>query len=169
MARGTIARRVLLAGLLLSFAGTGLAAQRRTRAAAEKHAAPAGERRRTTADEDAVIAAEMARGQALTKGDTTAISRMTADEFFEISRIGALRDKEDNMNDLSSGDLKLETVKYDSLTVKIYGDVAILRGIADNSGTYRGFPFAGKIRYMRIFVKRDGRWQAVAMQHTPMQ
>ena len=47
--------------------------------------------------------------------------------------------------------------------------LAILRGVADNTGTFRGFPFAGKIRYMRVFVKRDGRWQAVAMQHTPMQ
>lgn len=31
------------------------------------------------------------------------------------------------------------------------------------------FPFSGKIRYMRIFVRRDGRWQAVAMQQTPFQ
>jgi ketosteroid isomerase-like protein len=127
------------------------------------------EKRSKTSDADAVIATEMARGEALTKGDTTAISRMTAEEFFEITRLGTLRGKPDNMRDLSSGDLKLTTVKYDSLTVKTYGDVAILRGIADNTGTYRGFPFAGKIRYMRIFVKRDGRWQAVAMQHTPIQ
>jgi hypothetical protein len=72
------------------------------------------------------------------------------------------------MREPESGDLKLNTVKYDSLAVKVYGAVAILRGIADNTGTYRGFPFAGKIRYMRVFVKRDGRWVAVAMQHTPM-
>jgi hypothetical protein len=72
------------------------------------------------------------------------------------------------MRDIGSGALKLTTVKYDSVTVRIYGDVAILRAIADNTGTYRGFPFAGKIWYTRIFVRRDGRWQAVAMQHTPI-
>jgi ketosteroid isomerase-like protein len=129
----------------------------------------AAEKRSRGADADAVIATEMARGEALTKGDTTAISRMTADEFFEISRLGTLRTKADNMTELGSGVLKLNTVKYDDLSVKVYGDVAILRGIADNTGTYNGFPFQGKIRYMRVFVKRDGRWQAVAMQHTPMQ
>jgi ketosteroid isomerase-like protein len=129
----------------------------------------AAEKRSRSADADAVIATEMARGEALTKGDTTAISRMTADEFFEISRLGTLRTKADNMTELGSGVLKLNTVKYDDLSVKVYGDVAILRGIADNTGTYNGFPFQGKIRYMRVFVKRDGRWQAVAMQHTPMQ
>jgi hypothetical protein len=29
-------------------------------------------------------------------------------------------------------------------------------------------PFSGRIRYTRVFVRRDGRWQAVTMQHTPM-
>jgi hypothetical protein len=60
-------------------------------------------------------------------------------------------------------------VLYDSLTVRVYGSTAILTGIADNTGIFRGFPFSGKIRYMRIFVRRDNRWQAVAMQHTSMQ
>jgi uncharacterized protein DUF4440 len=64
--------------------------------------------------------------------------------------------------------LAAPVAKYDSLTVSLYGDVAILRGIADNTGSFRGMPFAGKIRYTRIFVRRDHRWQAVAMQHTPM-
>ena len=43
-----------------------------------------------------------------------------------------------------------------------------LRDKADNTGTFRGFPFAGKVWMTRIFVKRDDRWQAVAMQHTPI-
>jgi hypothetical protein len=55
------------------------------------------------------------------------------------------------------------------MSVRIYGDVAVLQGIADNMGTFRGFPFAGKIRYTRIFVRRNGRWRAVAMQQTSMQ
>jgi len=121
------------------------------------------------AAEDSVRATEAARGQALMHADTAALSRMVADEFVEISRLGQLRTKADNIRDIASGDLKLLTVKYDSLAVRIYGDVAVLRGIADNSGTFHGFPFGGRIRYMRIFVRRDGRWQAVAMQQTPLQ
>lgn len=112
---------------------------------------------------------ELSRAEALLHADTTALSRMVADEFFEISRLGQLRTKADNIRDIGSGDLRLLTVKYDSLAVRIYGDVAVLRGIADNTGTARGMPFRGKIRYMRIFVRRDGRWQAVAMQQTPLQ
>jgi ketosteroid isomerase-like protein len=117
---------------------------------------------------DTIRALEQSRGQALMHGDTVAIARMTADEFVEISRLGLLRTKADNMRDVSSGALKLTSVKYDSVSVRVYGDVAIYRAIADNTGSFRGFPFAGKIWITRVFVKRDGRWQAVAMQHTPI-
>lgn len=123
---------------------------------------------KASAEIDSVRALETARGRALVKADTAAISRMTADDFIEITRLGTLRTKADNLRDLATGALKLTSVKYDSVDVRIYGDVAILRGIADNAGTMRGFPFAGKIWYTRIFVKHDGRWRAVAMQHTPI-
>ena len=119
--------------------------------------------------EDSVRAVELSRAQVLQRADTAALSRMVADEFMEISRLGQLRTKADNIRDIASGDLRLLSVKYDSLTVRIYGDVAVLRGIADNAGTFRGYPFTGKIRYMRIFLRRDGRWQAVAMQQTALQ
>jgi hypothetical protein len=91
---------------------------------------------------------------------------MTAEEFIEISRFGTIRGRADNMGEIGSGMLRLNDVRYDSLTVRIYGDVAVLMGIADNAGTFRGMPFGGRIRYTRIFINRDNRWQAVAMQHT---
>jgi len=118
--------------------------------------------------EDSIRALETMRGKALMAADTATIGRLTADEFVEISRLGQLRSKADNLRDIASGALKLTSVKYDSTSVRIYGDVAVLRGIADNAGSFRGFPFSGRIWYTRIFVRRDGRWQAVAMQHTPI-
>jgi hypothetical protein len=121
-----------------------------------------------SAAEDSVRGLESARGDALLRADTVALSRMVGDEFTEISRLGTLRSRVDNIRDIASGALRLTSVRYDSLAVRIYGDVAVLQGIADNTGTFRGFPFRGRIRYTRIFVRRAGRWQAVAMQQTSM-
>src|SRR2546428_12057042 len=70
--------------------------------------------------EDSVRALETARGQALLQRDTVALSRMVADEFIEISRLGARRTKADNLRDIASGDLRLTSVRYDSLTVRLY-------------------------------------------------
>src|SRR6266581_2627180 len=108
--------------------------------------------------EDSIRALESQRAQALLKADTV-----------EISRLGMLRTKADNMREIASGTLRLTAVRYDSMSVRIYGDVAVLQGIADNTGTFRGFPFTGKIRYTRVFVRHDRRWRAVAMQQTSMQ
>lgn len=118
--------------------------------------------------EDSVRATEYARKQALLTADTVLLSHLTAAEFYEVSRFGQLRTRANNMLEIATRTLKLNSVSYDSLSVRIYGDVAILTGIADNTGEYRGTPFAGRIRYTRVFARRDGRWQAVVMQHTPM-
>jgi len=119
--------------------------------------------------EDSVRAVEMRRREALLAADTVALSRMLAPDFIEISRLGTVRTRADNVRDIASGALHLTSINYDSLNVRVYGDVAVLTGIADNTGTMRGFPFSGRIRYSRVFVRRDGRWQAVLMQQTPMQ
>ncbi len=120
------------------------------------------------AAEDSVRALEQARGQALLRGDTTAISGMTAVEFNELTRFGTVRGRAANLRDVASGMLRLTSVHFDSLNVRIYGEVAVLQGITDNTGTMGGVPFSGRIRYTRVFVRRDGRWQAITMQHTPM-
>ena len=94
---------------------------------------------------------------------------MVADEFTEVSRLGTLRTRAANLREIATGVLRLTSVRYDSLTVRLYGDVAVLQGIADNAGSFGGMPFSGRIRYTRVFVRRDGRWQAVTMQQTTMQ
>lgn len=118
--------------------------------------------------EDSVRAAEYTRKQALLAADTVLLSRVTGSEFYEVNRFGQLRSRASNMQEIATGALKLTVVDYDSLSVRIYDNVAILTGIADNTGEYRGNPFTGRMRYTRVFVRRDGRWQAVVMQHTPM-
>lgn len=119
--------------------------------------------------EDSVRALEASRRDALLAADTVALSKLLAPDFMEISRLGTVRTRVDNIRDLASGTLHLTSIKYDSLNVRVYGDVAVLTGIADNTGTMRGFPFSGKIRYTRVFVRQNGKWQAVLMQQTPMQ
>lgn len=119
--------------------------------------------------EDSVRSLEQARARALLQADTVALGRLVAPEFTEISRLGTLRTRADNIGEIAGGTLKLTSIRYDSQTVQVYGDVAILTGIADNTGVFRGFPFSGKIRYTRVFVRRPAGWQAVLMQQTPMQ
>jgi len=119
--------------------------------------------------EESLRTAELDRRAALLAADTVALSRLVATEFYEITRFGTMRPRGANMREISSGALKLQTIQYDSTTVHVYGDVGVLSAIADNTGVFQGTPFSGKIRYTRVFAWRDGRWQAVMMQQTPIQ
>lgn len=118
--------------------------------------------------EDSVRALETARREAVLHADTVALSRLLATEFYEVSRLGTLRSRADNIRDLTSGVLHLTSIRYDSTSVRIYDNTAVLTAISDNAGTFRGQPFSGKVRYTRVFVRRDGRWQGVMMQQTPI-
>ncbi|HVZ49533.1 MAG TPA: nuclear transport factor 2 family protein [Gemmatimonadaceae bacterium] len=119
------------------------------------------------ASPDSVIATEHARREALLAADTVRLGRMVAAEFTEISRLGTVRTRADNIGEVATGALHLTMIRQDSLTVHVYGTTAVLIGISENGGTFRGTPFTGRVRYMRVFVHRDGRWQAVAMEQTP--
>src|SRR5262245_46007942 len=68
---------------------------------------------------DSIRALESQRAQALMSADTVALSRLVADDFVEISRLGTLRTKADNIREIASGTLRLTTVRYDSLSVRI--------------------------------------------------
>jgi hypothetical protein len=118
--------------------------------------------------DDALRRAETSRRDALLAGDTVALSRLIAPEFYEVSRFGTLRTRAVNMREVAAGALKLSVIHYDSVMTQVHADVGILTAIADNQGTFQGTPFSGKIRYTRVFVWRDGRWQAVMMHQTPM-
>ncbi len=122
----------------------------------------------TSARANQIRAAEMSIRDALLSSDTVALSRLHATEFVEISVLGTLRTWAENMRDVATGDLQLLTIKYDSLDVRVYGDVGILTSIVNRTGTYLAKPFATRIWYTRVFVWRDGRWQTVMVQQTPI-
>src|SRR5439155_21291413 len=84
----------------------------------------AQERASGSTPEDSVRAVESSRARALLQADTAALARMVAAEFIEISRLGQLWTKANNIRDIASGDLKLPLEKFDCLSVVFACNVA---------------------------------------------
>ena len=61
---------------------------------------------------------------------------MVAGEFVEISRLGMRRTRADNIRDIASGQLKLTSVRYDSLTGRAAAHLASV-GPSDPGGVQR--------------------------------
>jgi ketosteroid isomerase-like protein len=106
------------------------------------------------------------RIQAGVRKDVEAIAPFTAAEYMQIDFDGRVMDKAATFQRIRSSDIRLRSNTIDDLTVRIYGDVAVVTGLGTPKGVADGRDFGEPIRYSRVYVKRDGRWQVVLFQQT---
>ena len=110
----------------------------------------------------AVIEVEHAWGNALLKRDVAGFGRCLADEWILTTSDGSRVTKAMALADLKSGALRIDAFRLDDVTVHLYGSTAVVRGLITEKSMLRNKDTSGKSRFTDVFVKRDGRWQAVA-------
>jgi uncharacterized protein (TIGR02246 family) len=106
--------------------------------------------------------------QAIAKGDTAFVSRVFGEDFVYTGVRGEVKAKQDIVAELKSGALKFELIKFDEIKVRPYGETAVVTGIATTKGRSAQGEISGRFRYTRVYVKRQGAWQLVAFQGTPV-
>lgn len=112
--------------------------------------------------EDAVIQIEHDWGDALLKADVAAWSRCLGDDWVLTTSNGTLVTKPMALADLKEGALRIDSFRLDDVKVRVYGDVAVVTGQITEKSKFRDKDTSGVRRFTDVFVKRDGRWQAVA-------
>ena len=60
-------------------------------------------------------------------------------------------------------------MNIDEMKVRVYGDTAVVTGQSTVKGMFKTQDISGKYRWTDVFVKRDGKWQIVNAQLTPVQ
>jgi ketosteroid isomerase-like protein len=98
--------------------------------------------------------------------DGAALDRLRAADYVFTTADGRLLDKAQAA--VAPGDYALTAYTHEDVRIRVYGDAALATGGLTVAGTFRGRPRGGRTRWMRVFVKRDGRWQLVANQLTPI-
>ena len=106
---------------------------------------------------------------ALLKGDTSSSERYLADKYVFTGPDGLSMGKAQSIEDLKSGNLKLQAASLDDPKVQVYGDTAIVTYSSNDKGTYKGKDISGKTRWTDVFVKQKGRWMIVASHGSPVQ
>ena len=104
--------------------------------------------------------------QAELKGDKAWFERTLADDYRGVSsRDGALETKESFL--AAFGKDKVAVAETTDMDVQLDGDRGRVTGVYVTRGTDdKGKAFARKLRYIDVFVKRDGRWQIWSSQGT---
>lgn len=120
--------------------------------------------RAQSTEEAAVRAVEDRRIKALIDDDFAALEEIFADDLTYTHSNASVDTKASYIETLRKGTTKYAAIERDTPAVRLYGHTAILTGTA--TMTMRGQADPVRLRYTLVYVKRDGRWQAVAWQST---
>jgi ketosteroid isomerase-like protein len=107
---------------------------------------------------------EDARYDAMIAGDMAGLARILADEFTYNQPTGNVASKESYLQQLKSGEVKIKKAERHGVTIHVYGDVATAMGSTRVDLELKGEARQVDLRYINVWVKRDGRWQIVARQ-----
>jgi ketosteroid isomerase-like protein len=124
---------------------------------------------KTSSVEDQVKKHEQNWAQATVKEGAAAVDQYEADDIIDTDPSGRVTDKAQDKTDLSSGDLKFQSIDLSDLKVHVYGNTAVAAGTSTVKGTYKGQDISGRYRFTDTWVKRNGKWQAVASESTKQQ
>jgi ketosteroid isomerase-like protein len=105
--------------------------------------------------------------KALVRRDGDALKRIMAEDFvFTFPLEGDDRDQ--FVGDVVSGDLFVEYLNREHVTVRIWGDTAMVTGLDSAKWIYRGREFVGQYKIMHVYSFRNDCWQLVAVQACPI-
>ena len=121
---------------------------------------------------------------AIAKGDATTVDRILADDYIEVTAQGLVQKKADVMGLVRAIGAAPKAIKVgpeiaiEETRMTAYGDVAIWFGlkvtkyphmeyqVAPGSGQLPPPDITERERFLKIYVRRTGRWQLVASQFT---
>ena len=117
--------------------------------------------------EQDIRAMEKLWNESRVRADVGALGALLDDGWTVTHGDGTINTKAEYLADLKSGARKFfGDVKQDDFTVRIYGDTAVAAGVSDSKVEYKGKPSGGALRFTRVYVNRDGRWQMITSHAT---
>ena len=117
--------------------------------------------------EEEIKTLEAERSKAQVQGDTGKLDELLAPEFMEVNVAGQIRTKRENIDGHKSGQAHWERFDLDELSVRVYGETAVVSGHLTRKGMFAGRDLSGQSRYTRYYVRRQGHWQAIFQHSIP--
>ena len=111
--------------------------------------------------EQELLTLEKAFAEAIVQNDLEDIGGLVTDDWIIIDPNGEIVDRARFFDVIKSGALTHDMMESEDFRVRVYGDSAVVTGVARAKGKFMGQEFSTRERATDIFVKRDGRWQCV--------
>lgn len=102
--------------------------------------------------------------RALMSANVAELQRIYADDYQQYNEMGAVTTKQELIEKLTNGTLRLLSMASTGRRIRLFGDFAVVHGSEDDEIERDGQRFVVRYLYMDVVVKRNGRWQIVESQ-----
>ncbi|MES2105345.1 MAG: nuclear transport factor 2 family protein [Pseudomonadota bacterium] len=161
------AKCLALAACCLSMLAAGMAAMIGTPGIAEA-ATPAAPVAPQSEIVRKLIALSDAWDRAIVSKDAQAVQDNMAMDFTQIDKNGSVIPRGQFIREILDPTLTIDPYRVEEFSVRVYGDTALLTGKVRMTGTSGEKAFASHFRYIDVYVKRNGKWQVVSVQASPI-
>jgi hypothetical protein len=101
---------------------------------------------------------------AVEAGDGEKVGRILGDDWIEVSSDGRKLTKEQHIASVKSGRVKVESIEFGPLDVKVLGDAAVVQGSHVEKSATNGQRITREVIWMDVFANRNGKWVVVRSQ-----
>ena len=114
-------------------------------------------------DEAELIELQQILVKAWLTGDRTMVERIIAPEWISTGPDAGTTDRATVLAQVfETGVHQIRDLKVDDVKARVFGDAAVVTGLTHGLGEFDGSNYDVFIRFTDTFVRREGRWQAVA-------
>lgn len=129
-------------------------------------AAPFAQDKPEGPDEIQIRQLERAWNQAEAKQEVTEISNLVADSLVYTDYDGTFMNKAQYLKWVMEPEQKADHLFDEGMSVKVYGNAAVVTGVYRETGTNKGKKYVIRSRYTDTWIRRVGTWQCVASHST---
>ena len=113
--------------------------------------------------EAALVALQQDLAEAWLSADRPTLERIIASEWTITGPDGRMSDRARVLAQVfETGVHKIHNLKIDEVRARVFGDAAVVTGRTRGTGEFEGAGYDVVVRFTDVFVRRAGRWQAVA-------
>ncbi len=105
---------------------------------------------------------------ALLGNDTSALDLLISDEYVGYDPLGNPQNKKMSLEAYNPGAVELDKYDVEELESRIIGEVGIITGKGYIHGAFTGSEFEHSLRFLDLYILREGRWQLLLSQVTPL-
>jgi hypothetical protein len=104
--------------------------------------------------------------RAVLRHDVKTMERLLADEYMGVGSNGEVKDKAQTIADFRAARRGFSSIDLDDFDLRVEGDSYVVSGRARVKVRLEDHDLDQEFRYAKVYVRRRGRWQVVALHMT---